>query len=212
MYSLVLRGLIFSCVSTRIAASSSNCSNASDISVIQYASAIQDYSYLFYKSIQLNQAFFSSAPNSSHIDYYTNIKGMEQQNNISTYLLGKVGSDITGFQFPKCKFTAPNPANATEFLNDALYIETSLAGAFLGLSGYTQTPVISDLINWLAVQHGTHSTYIASFSNSVIFLPNGTSLMPPILSPDFVLSTGNEPFMLGTLLGGCVTAPKGPCS
>ncbi|KAJ6089235.1 hypothetical protein N7467_004451 [Penicillium canescens] len=172
---------------------------------------ILDYSYLFYSSIPLNQTFFSSAPNSSNANYYINIRRMAQQNYRGALLVESVGSNITGFQSPKCNFTTLSPTNATEFLDETLYLETSFTDAFLGLSRYTQTAEISELINWLAVQHGTHSTYIASFSQPSIFPPNGTSF-EAILPPEHVLSTGNEPYMLGQLLGTCVTALKGPCS
>ncbi|KAJ5461177.1 uncharacterized protein N7458_002729 [Penicillium daleae] len=211
MHFLRFATFFLSGVSTSIAVSNSNCSNSTDIQVVQYASAIQAYSYLLYSSIPLNQTFFSSASNSSNANYFINIQRMAQQNYRGALLVEIVGSNITGFKSPKCNFTSLTPANATEFLNEALYLETSLTGDFLELSGYTQTAEVSELINWLAVQHGTHSTYIASFSQPVIFPPNGTSFVP-ILPPEYVLGTGNEPYMLGQLLGKCVTAPKGPCS
>jgi len=191
--------------------SSSNCSNSSDVQVVQYASVIQAYSYLFYSSLPLNKTFFSSAPNSSNANYYINIQRMEQQNRRGALLVESVGSNITGFQSPKCNFTSPDPANATDFLDQALYIEISLTGAFLGLSAYTQTAEISELINWLAVQHGTHTAYIASFSHPVTFPANGTSFVP-VLPPEYVLATKTEPFRLGQFLGTCVVAPRGPCS
>ncbi|KAJ5987631.1 hypothetical protein N7451_011996 [Penicillium sp. IBT 35674x] len=195
------------------AVSGSNCSNSSDIQVLQYAFAIQAYSYFFYSSIPLNHTFFSNAPNTSNANYVINFQGMEQQNRLGALLLEKVGSNIAEFQAPKCRFEAVSPSNGTEFLEDAFYIETSLTGALLGLTGYTLTAEIAEIINWLAVQHGAHTTYITSFVEAIVFpTTNNLSSLPPILPPNYVLGTGGENFMLGQLLGDCVTAPKGPCS
>ncbi|KAJ5917009.1 hypothetical protein N7504_001024 [Penicillium tannophilum] len=206
-------GSASSSTTSDIAASGSNCSNSSDIQVLQYASAIQAYSYFFYSSIPLNQTFFSDAPNSSDANYAINIQGMEQQNRLGALLLEEVGSNIAGFQAPKCSWKPINPSNGTDFLDDALYIETSLTGALLGLTGYTLTAEIAEIINWLAVQHGAHSAYITSFTEAIVFpTSKNLSSLPPILPPDYVLDTGGEIFMLGQLLGGCVNAPKGPCS
>lgn len=138
---------------------------------------------------------------------------MEQQNRLGALLLEEVGSNIAGFQAPKCSWKPINPSNGTDFLDDALYIETSLTGALLGLTGYTLTAEIAEIINWLAVQHGAHSAYITSFTEAIVFpTSKNLSSLPPILPPDYVLDTGDEIFMLGQLLGGCVNAPKGPCS
>ena len=158
----------------------------------------------------MNESFLSDAPNSSNTNYYVNFQGIGQQNHIGARLVESIGSNITGFQFPNCSFNIPQPANATDFLQEALYIETSLTGAFLGISGYTQTAEISEVINWLAVQHGMHSTYIRAVSRPIVFSSNSTLLIP-ILPPEYVLGTQDKPFMLGQLLGTCVVAPKGPC-
>ncbi|KAL4890564.1 hypothetical protein BDV59DRAFT_184197 [Aspergillus ambiguus] len=202
--------ILFLTMSITLVISSSNCSNSSDVQVMQYALGIQAYSSLFYSSMALNESFFSSAPNSSNTNYSINVQRMGQQNYRGAFLVDSIGSNITGFQSPNCSFKIPKLANATDFLDAALYIETSLTGAFLGLSGYTQTAEISELINWLAVQHGMHSTYITAFSQPIVFPQNGTSSVP-ILPPDYVLGTKDEPFMLGQFLGTCVAAPKGPC-
>ncbi|KAJ5792372.1 uncharacterized protein N7503_008350 [Penicillium pulvis] len=195
------------------AASGSNCSNSSDIQVLQYASAIQAYSYVFYSSIPLNQTFFSNAPNSSNANYAINFQGMEQQNRLGALLLEDFGSNFEGFQAPKCRWKVVSPSNGTAFLEDALYIETTVTGALLGLTGYTLTAEIAEIINWLAVQHGAHAAYITSFTEAIVFpTSRNLSSLPPILPPNYVLGTRDETFMLGQLLGGCVTAPKGPCS
>ncbi|KAL2842063.1 hypothetical protein BJX68DRAFT_168176 [Aspergillus pseudodeflectus] len=212
MHFLPLVTLLSSTLSTAIAASCSNCSPTSpDGKVLQYAWAIQVFSYAFYETNAINKTDFSSALNNSAANYSSNLEGIKRQNLLGAAQVETLGSNISDFQQPKCNFSIPTPSNASTYVFQAWYWENTLAGAFIGLAKFTQTPIVSQLLSWLSVQHATHATYIASFNVPTVFEANGSSTIP-ILPPDRVLSTEKDDLMLGNILDGCVVAPNPPCS
>jgi hypothetical protein len=197
------------CVST--AALCSNCSPTSqDSKVLQYAWAIQGLSYWFYETNSANQTNFSSAPNISSTNYPSNLEGIQAQNLYGALQVDKLASNLSDFQQPDCNFSIPTPSTITEYIAKSWYLETVISGAFTGVSNYTQTPMVSLLLNRLAVQHATHATYLASSILQNVLAANDTSDIP-VLPPDMVLSNKTADAMLGGILGGCVVAPDSPC-
>jgi hypothetical protein len=212
MRSLALGTLLLSSASIAITASSSNCSPTSaDNKVLQYCSTIQAFSDRFYKANPVNQTNWSSAPNSDTTNYESELQGIGNENHIGALLIKGIASNLSDSKQPQCNNKIPTPENATDYLITAYLLEAEASGAFTGLASFTQAPEVSLLLNWLAVQHGTHATYIATTILKTVFELNGTSILP-VYSPKVMLSNDTEGPYLGGLLDGCLEAPEAPCT
>ncbi|EAW12712.1 uncharacterized protein ACLA_011390 [Aspergillus clavatus NRRL 1] len=193
------------------AANNSYCTPSSgDVQVVQLTWALEYLIEQFYSSTPLNQTFLNSAVNSSNANYYTNLQGMQRQNRLGVRAVQQLGNRVENFDSPKCNFTFETPSDSESFLQTALQLEQSVSGALIGLEGYTQAPEVSFLLARLAVQHGAHSGYLATTQEGVVFPNNATSLTPAY-SPDYVLTSGQNPGQLGDYINGCVSAPQPPC-
>jgi hypothetical protein len=209
MRFLTVGTLLLSSASIAITASSSNCLPVSgDNKVLQYCSTIQDFSYQFYKANPVNRIDWSSTLNGSTTNYESNLQGIGNENHLGALQIKEIASNLS--DSTQCNITIPTPENATDYLITAYILEAEVSGAFTGLANFTQAPEVSLLLNWLAVQHGTHATYIATTVLPTVFELNGTSILP-ILPPDVLLSN-TEDTILGAILGGCLEAPEAPCT
>jgi cerevisin len=184
--------------------------SSSDAEVIRYAWALQSLLEKFYTSQPLNQTFLSNAANSSRAEYLQNFQGIQRQNRLGLRAVQQVGSNITGFSSPMCNFTFPNATSGESYVRNALRLESSVASALIGATGYTQSPEVSFLLARLASQHTADATWLATQQSGTIFLSNSSSLVPAY-NPSYVISSGNQTGKLSQYLNGCVSAPSSPC-
>ncbi|XHG00039.1 hypothetical protein AWENTII_003509 [Aspergillus wentii] len=210
MRFFALGSLLLAGASTSLAACENCTPSSSDNEVLQFAWGIQYFLTQFYASVPLNQSLISTLPNSSSVNYGTNLRNLERQNRWSTRALKQLG-DKVGFQVPTCNYTLPKVANGTSFLETALQLESTISGAFIGLAGFTQAPEVSFLLARVATQHGVQATYIASNTESTVFKSNSTFAIEAY-TPEEVLSSGKGPGKLGSYLGGCLSAPLAPAA
>lgn len=198
-------------VGAAAAQSSGSCSPTSaDVQVVQYGWALQYLLERYYSSQPLNSTFLMSADNSSSANYYTNFQGIQRQNRLGVRAVQQLGSKVPGFSAPRCNFTFPQASDGETWVKNALKLEQTVCGAYIGLAGYTQSPEVSFLIARLAAQHSGQAYYIASNVQQPVFPTNSSSLVPAY-NPDYVLQSGNQPGKLGDYLNGCVSPPSSPC-
>ncbi|PYH48760.1 uncharacterized protein BP01DRAFT_111747 [Aspergillus saccharolyticus JOP 1030-1] len=191
--------------------SSSSCSpSSSDVQVVEYGYALSYFLDRFYNQVALNQTFLSGATNDSDAEYYPNFQGMQRLNRLAVRGVQQLGAKTSGFTAPNCSFTFPSANSGEAFVQTALTLESSVAGAYIALAGYTQAPEVSFLWARLAAEHTAHAYYLASNQEDILFPANSSGLVPAY-SPAFVLSSGSQKGQLGRYLGGCVSAPPAPC-
>ncbi|OGM42485.1 hypothetical protein ABOM_008333 [Aspergillus bombycis] len=194
-----------------VAAQSSDCSPKSgDVQTLQFAWALQHLSERFWSSQSLNQTFLNNATNASTANYEPNFRGITRENRLGIRAIQQVGNNLSNFTTPRCNVTIPQASDANSFLKNALQVEQTIAGGFIGLAAYTQSPEVAFLLARLAAQHSAQSAYLGSEQNSTFFPSNSTSLVPAY-TPDQILKAGNQTGQLGTYINRCVTAPAGPC-
>ncbi|RAH47866.1 uncharacterized protein BO95DRAFT_71312 [Aspergillus brunneoviolaceus CBS 621.78] len=194
-----------------LAQSNSSCSpSSSDAKVVEYGWALSYFLDRYYNQVPLNQTFLQSATNDSDAEYYPNFQGIQRLNRLGTRAAQQLGSRISGFTAPNCSFTFPNASSAESFVENALTLESTVAGAYIALAGYTQAPEVSFLWARLAAEHTAHAYYLASNQEDILFPANSSGLVPAY-SPAYVLSSGSQKGKLGRYLGSCVSAPPAPC-
>ncbi|KAL2820463.1 hypothetical protein BDW59DRAFT_116385 [Aspergillus cavernicola] len=192
-------------------AQNTTCSaSSSDAEVVRYASALQSLTARFYASQPVNQTFLSDATNSSRVSYYQNIQGIQRDTRLGVRAVQQLGSRVSGFSNPSCNFTFPNATNGEGYVRNALQLESNVASALLGATGYTQSPEVAFLLSRLAAQHIANGIWLATQQTSVLFLSNSSSLLPAY-NPSYVIASGDQPGRLGQYLQGCVQAPSNPC-
>ncbi|KAA8647083.1 hypothetical protein EYZ11_004108 [Aspergillus tanneri] len=205
---LLLAGAAFA---RNLSNSNSTCSpQSSDVKVVQYGWALQYLAERYYSSQPLNQTYLNSATNSTRANYYSNFQGILRQNRLGVRAVQQLGSKVPGYNNPRCNFTFPPVRDGASWVRNALQLEQTLTGAFIGLAGYSQAPEVSFLVARLAAEHSGFSHYIASQQRSVVYPANSTTLLPAY-APDQVLKSGNRTGRLGTYLRNCVSAPSPPC-
>ncbi|KAF9891208.1 hypothetical protein FE257_004772 [Aspergillus nanangensis] len=198
-------------VGAAAAQGSSSCSpKQSDSEVVQFGWALQYLLERFYSQQPLNSTFLQSVQNNDHAKYFQNFQGIQRQNRLGVRAVQQLGSQTPGFSAPRCNFTFPTASDGETWVKNALKLEESVCGAYIGLAGYTESQEVSFLMARLAAQHSGHAYYIASNVNDTVFPSNSSSLIPAY-TPDYVLQSGNQPGKLGQYLGSCVTAPASPC-
>ncbi len=189
-----------------------------DAKAIAYGYTIQGLLRDYYNSIPANASFFSDLPMASMMasngmtlaeNTATNVNGLTKQAMLGAEALMMMGG-MLGLNPPKCTFTFPKAPNGTAHLMNAFYIEASLCGAFIGLADYFQSPTLNSLSARLAAEHGIHAAAIQAMMQPVGFMSNST-MLTPAFTPDMILQQGMEVGMLGSWLGGCVSAPMAPC-
>ncbi|PWY90827.1 hypothetical protein BO70DRAFT_368054 [Aspergillus heteromorphus CBS 117.55] len=191
--------------------SSSSCSlQSSDDQVIDYGYSLSFFLDRFYSSVPVNQTFLNDALNSSTGAYLSNFQGLQRQNRLGVRAVQQLGARASGFSAHNCSFTYPTASDGEAFIRNALELESTVAGAYIALAGYTQSPEASFLWARLAAEHTAHAYYIASHQQSVLFPTNSSSLVPAF-SPGYVLSNATGHGHLGRYFQGCVTAPPVPC-
>ncbi|KAL4866798.1 hypothetical protein BDV12DRAFT_129508 [Aspergillus spectabilis] len=182
---------------------------SSDADVVKYAWALQSLVESYYTSYPLNRTFLNDATNGSRTEYYQNIQGIQRQNRLGVRAVQQVGSNVTGYSNPSCNFTHPNATSGESYVRNALQLESSVASALIGATGYTQSPEVSFLLARLASEHTAGATWLAAHQTGVVFPTNSTSLVPAY-NPEYVLGSGNQVRRLGRFLHGCVDAPANP--
>jgi hypothetical protein len=204
-----LNGLLLA--GAAVAQSSSSCSlQSNETQAVNYGYALSFFLDRFYSSIPVNQTFLSSSQNGSNSQYFTNFQGIQRQNRLGVRAVQQLGSKLSGWTPQNCSFTFPSASDADTFVQTALQLESTVAGAYIALAGHTQAPEASFLWARLAAEHTAHAYYIASQNQTVLFPTNSSSLVPAY-SPGYVLSNGTAPGQLGSYFQGCVTAPPVPC-
>ncbi|PKY06332.1 hypothetical protein P168DRAFT_316345 [Aspergillus campestris IBT 28561] len=194
-----------------VAQGSDSCApKPSDTQVVKFSWALEYLLERFYSQQPLNQTFLQSADNSSHANYLANFQGIQRQSRLGLHATRQVGAKIPEFEAPKCNFTFPTAKDGESWVKSAMQLESSVSGAFIGLSAYTQSPEVSFLLARLAAEHTSHAYYIATNQNATVFQANSTTLIPAY-TPDYVLQSGSQPGKLGQYLHSCVTAPTSPC-
>ena len=187
------------------------CTPAStDNKAVQLAWHLQFMLERFYASSHVTPMLVSSMPNSSSVDYSTNLRGVQQQNHLGARAIQQLGAKVPGFTTPRCNYSLPTTSSGPMYLKYAAELEQNVCGAFIGLAGYTQKPEISFLFSRLAAEHAAHATWLGSHVSPVFFQSNSTALLSAY-SPDWVLKSGNKPGMLGLYLHSCASTPPGPC-
>ncbi|KAJ0415060.1 hypothetical protein BJY00DRAFT_268132 [Aspergillus carlsbadensis] len=184
--------------------------SSSDTEVVRYAWALQSLLERYYGSQPFNQTFLSDATNSTTAEYYQNLQGIQRQNRLGLRAVQLVGAKTGNFSRPTCNFTFPNATSGEDYVKNALNLETNVASAFIGATGYTQSPEVSFLLARLAAQHTADATWLATQQKGLIFPTNASSLVPAY-NPSYVLGSGNQTGRLGQYLRGCVSAPSPPC-
>ncbi|KAL4984915.1 hypothetical protein BDW68DRAFT_193298 [Aspergillus falconensis] len=207
-FSSIFGGLLLA--SAAIAQNASCSPKSSDAEVVEYAYALQGLLESYYTSQPINQTFLRDATNSSRVEYYQNLLGIQRQNRLGVRALQQVGSQVPGFSNPRCDYSVPNATSGEEYVTNAAELEGSVASALIGAVGYTQSPEVSFILTRLAAVHTAGGTWLAAEQNGVVFPSNVSSLMPAY-NPEYVLGSGNEPGRLGRYLQDCVTAPSDPC-
>ncbi|PLB37971.1 uncharacterized protein BDW47DRAFT_106168 [Aspergillus candidus] len=182
----------------------------SDTEVVKFSWALEYLLERFYYQQPLNQTFLQSADNSSHANYLPNFQGIQRQSRLGLLATKQIGAKIPDFEPPKCNFTFPTAKDGESWVKSAMQMESSVSGAFIGLSAYTQSPEVSFLLARLAAEHTSHAYYIATNQNATVFQANSTTLIPAY-TPDWVLQSGSQPGKLGQYLHSCVSAPISPC-
>ncbi|KAL4739148.1 hypothetical protein BDV11DRAFT_123589 [Aspergillus similis] len=207
-FSCLFGGLLL--VGVAIAQNTSCSPKSSDAEVVEYAYALQGLLEKYYTSQPINQTFLRDATNGSRVEYYQNLLGIQRQNRLGVRALQQVGSQIPGFSNPRCNYSVPNATSGEEYVKNAAVLEGSVASAFIGATGYTQSPEVSFILARLAALHTADASWLAAEQSSVVF-PSNVSYLVPAYNPEYVLGSGNEPGRLGRYLQDCVTAPSDPC-
>ncbi|RAK98897.1 uncharacterized protein BO80DRAFT_360436 [Aspergillus ibericus CBS 121593] len=205
-----LNGLLLAGAALAQNASSSCSLQSSDSQVVDYGYALSYFLDRFYASVPVNQTFLNDALNSSTSQYYTNFQGILRQNRLGVRAVQQLGAKLSGWTPQNCSFSFPSATDGESFVSNALQLESTVAGAYIALAGYTQAPEASFLWARLAAEHTAHAYYIAGHQQSVLFPSNSSSLVPAY-SPGYVLSNGTGQGRLGQYFQGCVTAPSTPC-
>lgn len=189
-----------------------------DAKAIAYGYTIQGLLESYYNSIPANASFFSDLPKATTMasngmtlaeNTATNVEGLTKQAMLGAEALMMMGG-MLGLTPPKCTFTFPMAPNGTAHLMNAFYFEATLCGAFIGLADYFQSPTLNSLSARLAAEHGIHAAALQAMMQPVGFMPNST-MLTPAFTPDMILQDGMKVGMLGSWLGGCVSAPMAPC-
>ena len=156
-----LNGLLLA--GAAVAQSSSSCSlQSNETQAVNYGYALSFFLDRFYSSIPVNQTFLSSSQNGSNSQYFTNFQGIQRQNRLGVRAVQQLGSKLSGWTPQNCSFTFPSASDADTFVQTALQLESTVAGAYIALAGYTQAPEASFLWARLAAEHTAHAYYIAS--------------------------------------------------
>ncbi|PYH98669.1 hypothetical protein BO71DRAFT_315931 [Aspergillus ellipticus CBS 707.79] len=204
-----LSGLLLAGVA--LGQSSSSCAlQSSDDPLIEYGYSLSFFLDRFYSSIPVNQTFLNDVLNSSTGAYLANFQGLQRQNRLGVRAVQQLGARASGFSAHNCSFTFPSASDGETFVRNVLQLESTVAGAYIALAGYTQAPEAAFLWARLAAEHTAHAYYIASHQVSVLFPSNSSSLVPAY-SPGSILSNATGPGHLGQYFHGCVTAPPAPC-
>ena len=189
-----------------------------DAEAIGFAYTIQGLLESYYNSIPVNASFFSDLPMASMTasngmtlaeNTVTNVEGLTKQAMLGAEALMEMGG-MLGLTPPPCTYTFPPAPNGTAHLVNAFYFEATLCGAFIGLADYFQSPTLNSLSARLAAEHGIHAAALQAMMKPVGFMPNST-MLTPAFTTDMILQDGMMVGMLGSWLGGCVSAPKAPC-
>jgi hypothetical protein len=190
-----------------------------DAKALAFGYTVQGLIESYYESVPVNASFFMDLPMASMTasngqtlaqNTVSNVEGLAKQATLGAKALMEMGS-MLGLTPPPCTYAFPPASNGTTHLMNAYYIEATLCGAFIGLADYFQSPVLNSLSARLAAEHGIHASAIRAMMQAVGFMANST-MLTPAFTPDMILQTGNEVGMLGSILGGCVSAPAAPCS
>ncbi|KAL5338554.1 hypothetical protein BJX70DRAFT_194296 [Aspergillus crustosus] len=205
--SSMLSGLVLA--GAAIAQNTSWSPQSSDVAVVKYAWALQSLLEGYYTSQPLNQTFLSDATNASRTEYYQNIQGIQRQNRLGVGAVKQVGTKVPGYSEPSCNISHPNATDGESYVRNALLLESSVASALIGATGYTQAPEVSFLLARLAAGHTASATWLAANQAGIVFPRNSTSLVPAY-NPEYVLGTRNQTGRLGQYLHGCVEAPSNP--
>jgi cerevisin len=179
---------------------------------IEFALSLQGLLLSYYESVPVNATFFSTLPPNGDppTDWLDNVIGLQQQALLDYQALEALAASAH-VEVPKCSYTLPAaPATAQQHLVNIDTIEATLCGAFIALSDYVQSPQAAFLMTRVAVEHGTHASYIGTHLKSQVYFANSTSLVPVFL-PSEVLTAGTGVGTLGQYLNNCVPAPVAPC-
>jgi hypothetical protein len=181
-----------------------------DTSVVEFAYALQNLTNRFYTRTELNSTLFQKAPNNTDADWLVNFKGMKRQSQLGLLAIRRQGALCPAFTPPMCNYTIPKPRDVNMFLRLAYKMESSVTGAFVGLTAYTNSPEVSFLVSRLAATHATHAAYLETFLQEPVFNATNATLIQAY-PPARVLTAGNKPGMLGDWMRGCVKPPFKPC-
>lgn len=179
-----------------------------DMEAVKFGYAVQNLLYQYYKSVPVNQTFFSNLPD-TNTNYLGNAMGLQRQSWLGIEALQQFGHKES-MSWPKCNYTLPTPTSSKDHLMTAYKIEATLCGAFIGLGDYVQSPEASFLMARLAAEHGIHASYIGSHMMPQVFMKNSSSLTPAF-TPQHVLMPGMKVGYLGQWVNKCVSAPSPPC-
>ncbi|KAL4778096.1 hypothetical protein BJX76DRAFT_162990 [Aspergillus varians] len=183
---------------------------SSDAEVVEYALALQTLIERFYTSQPINQTFLEDATDTSASNSYQNLQGIQRQSRLGVRAIQQVAAKVPGFSNPSCSYSYPNATSGEQYVQHALRLESSVASALLGATGYTQSPEVSFILARLSAQHTAGAAWLASQESDVVF-PSNISSLVPAYNPSYVLGTGNQTGRLGQYLNDCVSAPSDPC-
>ncbi|KAL4802656.1 hypothetical protein BDV18DRAFT_146238 [Aspergillus unguis] len=207
-FTSMLSGLLLA--GAAVAQNTSCSPTSADASVLRYAYALQGLLERYYTSQPIDQSFFGDARNGSTAQYYQNFHGIQRENRLGVRAILQVANKVPGYSNPTCDYSLPDVSSGEDYVANALRLEGSVAAAFIGATGYTQSPEVSFILARLASQHTAGATWLAAQQTSVLFQANSSALVPAY-NPAYVLGTGDETGRLGQYLGGCVSAPANPC-
>ncbi|KAJ6163739.1 hypothetical protein N7497_003718 [Penicillium chrysogenum] len=187
--------------------------SASDIAPIKFGFAVQNLLFSYYKSVPVNETFFSSLSNDPvpRTDFLANFMGLQQQAKLGVDALQQFSSKLAmNDSMPMCDYSLPAPADAQSHLMNAYQMEATLCGTFIGLADYVYSPEASFLMARLSAEHGIHASYIGSHMKSQVFMANSTSLTPAF-TPEHVMRSNMSIGHLGNYIKKCTSAPPAPC-
>lgn len=179
-----------------------------DMEAVKFGYTVQNLLYQYYKSVPVNQTFFSNLPD-QNTEYLSNAMGLQRQAWLGVEALQQFSHNMS-MSWPTCDYKLPMPESAKDHLMTAYQIEATLCGSFIGLGDYVQSPEASFLMARLAAEHGIHASYIGSHMMPQVFMKNSSSLTPAF-TPQHVLMSGMKVGHLGQWMNKCVSAPSPPC-
>jgi hypothetical protein len=181
-----------------------------DMEAVKFGYSVQNLLYQYYKSVPVNQSFFSNLSD-ANTNYLGNFMGLQRQAWLGIEALQQFGGHKQSMSWPNCSYKLPSPpSSAKAHLKTAYMIEATLCGAFIGLGDYVQSPEAGFLMARLAAEHGIHASYIGSHMMPQIFMKNSSALTPAF-TPQHVLKPGMKVGHLGQWMDKCVAAPQPPC-